>query len=86
MRQTWSVYSLFTVPRSRWTGIQMSSTRKKTCLEEVVSLGRYLTPGSVKDAGGPNDILVGTVPFRGRMQTRVLAMGNSPRHHLVLPR
>lgn len=76
MRQTWNVYSLFTVPRSRWTGTQLSSTRESTSFEEVVSEGRYLGSDSFRNAGGPDDILVATVPFRGRVQTRVLALGN----------
>lgn len=76
MRQTWNVYSLFTVPRSRWTGKQLSSTHESTSFEEVVSEGRYLGGSSFRSAGGPDDILVATVPFRGRVQTRVLAMGN----------
>lgn len=76
MRQTWSVYSLFTVPRSRWTGMQLSSTTGASPIEEVVSEGRYLNGTSFRGAGGPDDILVATVPFRGRVQARVLALGN----------
>lgn len=76
MRQTWSVYSLFTVPRSRWTGMQLSSTTGASPIEEVVSEGRFLSRSSFRSVGGPDDILVATVPFRGRVQTRVLALGN----------
>jgi|DeeseametMP0441B_FD_contig_81_77533_length_676_multi_3_in_0_out_0_1 hypothetical protein len=76
MRQTWSVYSLFTVPRSRWTGMQLSSTTGASPIEEVVSEGRFLGDSSFRSVGGPDDILVATVPFRGRVQTRVLALGN----------
>src|SRR5690554_4402639 len=76
MRQTWSVYSLFTVPRSRWTGMQLSSTAGASPIEEIVSEGRYLEPASFRSAGGPDDILVATVPFRGRVQAQVLALGN----------
>ena len=76
MRQTWSVTGLFTVPRSRWTGMQLSSTTGASPIEEVVSEGRHLNGSSFRSTGGPDDILVALVPFRGRVQARVLALGN----------
>lgn len=76
MRQTWGVIELFTVLRSRWTGIQFSSTTGASPVEEVVSEGRFLNGSSFRSAGGPDDILVATVPCRGRLQARVLALGN----------
>lgn len=76
MRQTWSVIELFTVPRSRWTGIQFSSTTGASPVEEVVSEGRFLAGTSFRSVGGPDDILVALVPSRGRVQAKVLALGN----------
>lgn len=76
MRQTWSVIDLFTVPRSRWTGMQFSSTTGASSIEEIVSEGRHLKTASFRSTGGPDDILVALVPARGRVQARVLALGN----------
>lgn len=76
MRQTWSVIGLFTVPRSRWTGMQLSSTTGASPIEEIVSEGRYLDDASFRSTGGPDDILVALVPFKGRLQAKVLALGN----------
>jgi len=76
VRQTWNVLSLFTVPRSRWTGMKLSSTTGAFPIEEIVSEGRNLTDACFQSIGGPDDILVATVPYRGRLQARVLALGN----------